>query len=233
MPKKTFHSKLYEMVKDGLIDRDPDSNGPSPHTGKKVTFKLSTKGEKKIVTQETLFQFERHYQDILEQIAIDSYEVGKAQPLTGCDLFITSTSLPICTISHLPSKEQYQKLKTLMNSKEKQISLGKLINRVIEFYVSEKENEVYADIISQKESIFTMGFLSKDVSLSMNQAKDAGVFSAYWQIMLRLTQVTEEMWRRFSKNLQDSEFLAGKKGTRFNFVFRYVPSEKNIQVSVE
>jgi len=228
MPRRTFQKKLYELVNGNLIERNPPSKNPCPHTGKKVSFKLTLSGQKTVSVNENLTQFETHYQNILERLVEHSLEIGEGKPLTGATLYLISQKLPICTIAHLPSKTQYEKLKIKLDNDTMRLELGKLLNKLIEFYVSGSPEDVTYEFLMN--SIFIMSILSKEQSVTMKEAVDKGLFSEYLEIMKILMAVVENTWNRIWNFLQDPKNLDRDEPLIIVNGFQYNRSDKKLTI---
>jgi hypothetical protein len=224
--KKTFHSKLYELVKMKLVKRKAKTNWKK---GMKVWFRITSKGRKRVDAERILVEIKEHATNAYEEMIEKSFQLGERKALTSQVAFIISEDLPICTIAHFPSKTQYEKMKPILHSKEHQLKIGMLIDKLIEFYVSEKANEVYADYEPFKESLFTMSFLSKKQSETMRRAVENSVFPKYWQIMHMLNSITENTWLQIWNSLQDPKILKGEQSLFLANGFRYNPSEKKLE----
>jgi DNA-binding Lrp family transcriptional regulator len=228
--KKTFHKRVYELVSFGLVERIPPEW--ERKRGTKVWFRITEKGKKRVALDSVLVQTGTYVTNLFKEVYERTVEIAEQKSLIGQVAFFTSQDLPFFTIAHFPSESQYKKLKPLIISKEKQLELGMLINRVIEFYVTEKEyekREVYADYVSHNKSVFTMNFLSKEQSDTMSEACERGLFSNYVQMMVMLSQITENMWFAIWKHLQDPRVVKGEKPFFLADGFRYNPSRKQLE----
>jgi DNA-binding HxlR family transcriptional regulator len=225
MNRKTFHKKLYELVDWRFCERKVSEGHKR---GMKVSFRLTKKGKQRVDIEALFVQIKESVENAYKELFEKSVEVKETSPLTGQTTFLCADGSPIC-IAHFPSKDQKEKLKPFLNSEERHVELGKLINRVIEFYVTEKEHELLADYVPLKESVFAMSFLSKEQSDTMKEAIEKGLFSNYPQIMAQLNFVTERIWLRFWKSLQDPKVLSGEKALCLAKGFRYNPSKKMLE----
>jgi len=232
MPKRTFHKKLYELIENKLVERTPPSNTPTAHIGKKVTFKLTPNGEKTVKIQETLTEFETQYQNILEKLVERSLQIGKTEPLTGSTLYLTSQTLPIFTIAHLPSKEQYEKLRAKITNDTIREELGKLINRLIEFYTENVNDGLYsASYLKTKQVVFFMGFLPEKETNMIEELISQGLFENEYTLTRGLMKTTffAILHSIYSKLKTSQKFREGKEGLVFPFGCYYNPKTKAIE----
>lgn len=179
MNARTFRTKIYELVRWGFVERDPPSSEPIPHGGKRVTFRLTVKGIHRFEMRETLDQFETNYQGHLEEIIKNSVEMGKGPALAHSTMYLISRKLPIFTITHLPSRQQYEKLIKQMNNDMVRKELGRLINQTVEYYTEEKTDELSHQSVTPlqyKEKINFMGYLGNFLKSEIEEAIDENQF---------------------------------------------------------
>jgi DNA-binding Lrp family transcriptional regulator len=232
IPKRTFHKKLYELIEGKLVERYPPSNKPTAHIGKKVKFKLTAKGVKTAKVQEFLLEFERRYQNLLERLVEHSLEIGKGKPLTGSIFYLISKNLPICTIAHLPSKQQYEKLKPKLENDMVRQELGMLINKLIEFYLENINKGLFqASYQSAKQSVFYMGFLPEKETNMVQDLVNEGLFQNEYILTRGLMKIAffSTLHSIYNKLRESRKFREGKEGLRLSFDCYYNPQTKEME----
>jgi hypothetical protein len=110
----------------------------------------------------------------------ESLQRGVPTPLTGATLCITSPNAPICTIAHLPNKEQSERLKPQLQNEAARQELGMQINRVIQAYLDSEdhisEGQYGAFYLPTKQIVSYIGFLPNSQTKKIRELVDAGLF---------------------------------------------------------
>lgn len=234
MPKRTFHKKIYELVHEDLVTRYPPLNKgkPTPHTGKPVKFRLTKSGEKTVKVQDFLLQFETEYVSTLKGLIEDSREVGNRKPLTWSSVVLISKDLPICTIAHLTSREQYEKLRDKIANVPVREELGKLINSVVESYSKKVDEGIYgAQYLASKDTVCFMGFLPKKETAIIEKMIKSGLFESEYKLTRSLIktiffQILPSLHQRIEKS---QRFREGKEGVELKIRYCYNPNSLTIE----
>ena len=190
MPKRTFHKKLYELVNENLIERNPPSSSPTPHKGKRILFKLTSEGQAIVGTQEFCQKIELEYPSLLQKVVEESIAHGKKETLSGATLFITSPQSPIYTIAHLANPEQSRKLKKF-NDREME-ELGEKIGHLVQAYIDAnldiQKGQRGLFFLPSKDIFFYLGFFPENRSSQIKRAKSTGCFKNEGDILSFIIQ---------------------------------------------
>jgi hypothetical protein len=165
----------------------------------------------------------------------ESLQRLEATPLTGATLCITSPNAPICTIAHLPNKEQSEKLKPKLQNEATRQELGLQINRIIQAYLDSEdhisEGQYGAFYLPTKQIVFYMGFLPNLQTKKVRELVDAGLFKnekTATQSMFAMAFFS--MFDAIYNKLKTSQnFREGREGVVLSGGYRYNPNSKIIE----
>jgi len=157
-------------------------------------------------------------------------EIKLPTPTMGTATFLISKETQRVTLLLEPGRNWTDSVIEALANEKTRRQLGEYLLHLNRFFVEEGENEVYANYVDSKDSVFTMAFLSKEQSETMKKAKDKGLFLQYWHIQKQLNSITEIIWLQIWKALENPEVLKGEKSMILANGFRYNASEKKLDV---
>lgn len=207
------------------MKRDPDIN-KEVKKGKKVRFYLTETGKRKAMVEGVLAATELEMRDILKEFLDEAIEHGKRGALNSATGIVKSKSLPILGFLCLLSRKQYCELAKKLELEEPRKEISGLLPKFIDFYASDPD-QFYAEYLPQKESVFLFGNLPREVSQQMKRAVDAGLWENHVELLNNLVMANMlKMWGEIERNLQNPEFLEGKKVVVLPIGCRYNPVKK-------